>query len=125
MPQQDLQQADSPQDVDGVVIASSSAPPSQGGQQLGVWDGGEEFLDGLEVGAVVEAVPGEEGLGDGDSRILASPSPDVAFRPPCRPEAMRGGYTAINPRVKRILVEKMRKSRPGWPVANGIRDLCG
>ena len=52
-----------PEDVHGVVIAALAAGPAQRVEQLGVGQGGEQILDGLQRGAVFERLPIEQGLG--------------------------------------------------------------
>src|SRR5262249_35292785 len=54
---------DTPEDVHGVVIAALAAGPTQGVEQLGIGQGGQQILDGLQRGAVFERPPIEQRLG--------------------------------------------------------------
>lgn len=68
MPEGDGQDDDAPQDVDGVVVAAFAAGAAERFEQGAIGEGGQQVADGLERGAVFEAVPGEQGLGLGNDQ---------------------------------------------------------
>jgi hypothetical protein len=53
---------DAPEDGDEMVVAAVAACLAEAVEQGGVGDGSQEASDRSERGAVVEGVPGEEGL---------------------------------------------------------------
>jgi hypothetical protein len=61
----DGEQDDAPQDRHGVVIAAVAAGLAEAVEQGGIGDGGEEAFEGGERRAVLEGVPGKEGLAEG------------------------------------------------------------
>ena len=98
MPQCDGKDDDAPQDMDGVVVASFAACAAERFEQGGVGEGGEEFADGFERGAVFEAVPGEQGFGVGNDHGDV-PCQDAVGEADCP-------YYATDPRHVGSLVEK-------------------
>jgi hypothetical protein len=66
MAQGDGQQHDAPQALDGEVVAALAAGGGQAVAELLMGDAAEEVAQGSQGGAVVEAGPGEEGLGGVD-----------------------------------------------------------
>ena len=61
--QDDAEDDHAPEHGDRIVVASLAASVAERIEELGVRQGGEQILDGLQGGAVLEAIPGEEGLG--------------------------------------------------------------
>src|SRR5262249_37271255 len=59
----DAQDHDAPEEVDGVVVAPLAAGLAERVEELGIGEGGEQILDGLERGAVFERLPIEQRLG--------------------------------------------------------------
>src|SRR5207245_3125068 len=77
------QDDDAPEDGDGVVVPPLASGASEGVEELGVGERLEESPDGAERGAVLELVPGEQGLCGGDDHHGWGPS-----------SAVRGGREA-------------------------------
>jgi hypothetical protein len=63
--QQGRQQDDSPQGIEGIVVATAAAP--QPFEELGIRQHVEELLDRVQAGAVFQTLPGEQGFDDVDS----------------------------------------------------------
>ena len=63
VPQGDPQDDDAPEDMDRVVVAALAAGPAERVEELGIGQGREQILDGLQRGAVFERFPIEERLG--------------------------------------------------------------
>jgi hypothetical protein len=59
----DAQDDDTPEDVHGVVVAALAAGLAERVEELGIGRGGEQILDGLQRGAVLERLPIEQRLG--------------------------------------------------------------
>jgi hypothetical protein len=60
----DGEEEDAPESLDGIVVASTAAGPTQTLQEGCVGQGLEKFGEGGEVGMVVEPGPGKQGIGD-------------------------------------------------------------
>ena len=86
---------------DGVVVAPLAPGGAEGVEQLAVGQRGEQVLDGLQRGAVFEAVPGEERLGGVDDHH-GERTPRVGRRG----EEATTLYYATNPRSVGAVGEK-------------------
>ena len=63
VPQGDPQDDDPPEDMHRVVVAALAAGAAERVEQLGIGQGREQILDGLQRGAVFERFPSEQRLG--------------------------------------------------------------
>jgi hypothetical protein len=69
-------------------------------EQLAIGQGGQQIFDGLQRGAIFQAVPGEEGLGGVDVIMGGGPEGEKAKR------GADTTYYATNPRTVGALGEK-------------------
>jgi hypothetical protein len=118
MAQKDGQQQDAPQNADGIVVASFGAIPAKTFEEVGIGDGFEELTNGGECGAVVEAIPGEQRLGDGDAHG------EISLRKKCVCSCEMF-YNATHPHARDQLVEKnaqnrLEKAKTATCVGDGI-----
>ena len=63
VPQGDPQDDDPPEDMHRVVVAALAAGAAERVEQLGIGQGREQILDGLQGGAIFERLPVEQRLG--------------------------------------------------------------
>ena len=109
MPQDDPQNDDAPEDMHRVVIAAFASSPAERVEQLGIGQGREQILDGLQGGAVFRAIPNRRAAWPGGG---SSWEETWDFREEKSEEDVHTIYYAINPRGVGAMVEKSSENRP-------------